>query len=1237
MMGHLRNARNASGGDQSSDPGAVGACLGVGVLERIVRAGPAASSSDAAVVAHLQACSACRTRLDEMHEADAFIIEFGPKLRQLCQGMMEQSQVGANDGSGGPGEPVGLPWPARHADPSANATPPMPDDLPGYAVEALIAFGGQGAVHRARQLATGRTVAIKMPLEDALRHPAKRYRFRREIELTARLDHPGIVGVLGACETPDGRIGCVMEFVEGIAFDVWAAQQRGDGRSGLERIVATIMKVADAIAYAHQHAVMHRDIKPSNVVVAPDGSPRVLDFGLAKAIDDSAGASITVTGAFLGTLAYAAPEQLTPAPGGRAGHTGIAGHAGHRRLAKPDATDVRTDIHGIGLLLYQAITGRLPYATETSVSELIRCICEAPSPAPSAVVRSPAADGGGATIDPDLDAIVLMAIAKEKDRRYQSATELRDDLARWVSREPVRARFDSRWYVVRRTAWRHRRALAAAAVVMTLLGTIGVLGAIALRSAVEARISATASDTRTLESHWVAIAESRGVARDNFMVGERLAWDALLRPESALVREGVEGMEALGAVPTSPAYWALWEMYARTPIVASLPAAVRQKAIFDASGDCVLTVVGRALQWWNWRERSLERVLLLPVDESFELVILWASPGMVLLKGVDGPLLLVDTDRMTTTALGTETATCTCACATRVAVCVPMPGGATRLEVWDIVGANPMLVATSMLPEQIAGLAIDVTGEALAAATHAGELITVDVRTGDAEFHRCPPGGPRFIRIGSRGRPGELIAWGTDRYRVLNLVGTPPRALLGEAQPATGVIDILRAFGPSPRSGRYTFGGDRNQVGIGEVDRPVTEGRFIPTIRALAPVLSPDGRRVSMWMRELSRSAVLDLESGAIRRLAHPAGPAPNGRATIFDLAFTPDGGALLSAAMDGSVRRFAVPDGSPELVVACATPVGVARLAIAGDELFLGSHELGRTGAGVLRVRATSVERLEMAPQRWFCGLAVEPGVALWALTGDGHLFRIDPKSGATERDANLGTHRATPGHRALARMPQLGLILAGPGGPGLHVLDERSLEPACEGVATSPMHAIEVSPVAGDRFATTHDDGKIRLWRVVIDGGADDGRDMHDTQVVARVELEREMGSHAGAVFCAAFHPAGRLLATGGGAPEAKDVRIWDTLTGRELAALELFDLGVFALAFSPDGRWLAAGGEVDAAHADAGGQLFLIDLEAPNRCIVGNLEHHIERLREEDGRLPESTESMRAWAARLRVGEE
>ncbi len=367
------------------------ACPNLEALESFMR-----GESCEEVLPHVVDCPACQEQLKDMRSANEFLERFA-----------------SASGAGSPSRP---------------RQPHSLHDIKieGYEIRAMLAFGGQGAVYKARQIRTGRLVAIKVPFHDALSGSSGHYRFKREIELTARLNHPNIVRVLGACDASDGRLGCVMEYIEGEPIGAWAEEQRRRGRSGLRRIVEVMYQVADAIAYAHQRAILHRDIKPSNIMITADDVPHVLDFGLAKALDSKAASFATVTGAFIGTLVYSAPEQLSGAT---------------------DAVDLRTDVYSLGLLLFHVLTGRLPFPSDAPAIEIMRSIRDTAPGRPSSL---------NSEIGAELDAIILKAISKEKDRRYTTGGELRDDLRAWLAGEAVRAKLDSRSYRLRKTISRNR-------------------------------------------------------------------------------------------------------------------------------------------------------------------------------------------------------------------------------------------------------------------------------------------------------------------------------------------------------------------------------------------------------------------------------------------------------------------------------------------------------------------------------------------------------------------------------------------------------------------------------------------------------------------------------------------------------------------------------------------------------------------------------------------------------------
>lgn len=1104
---------------------------------------------DPDVAEHLDACERCRALLDEMRRANRFLQRF------RTGGCGEQADT--------------LPDPASIR-------------IRGYDIQAVLAFGGQGTVYRAVQAGTGRPVAIKVPLGDTLRRPSARYRFQREIELTARLSHPGIVRVLGSCELADGRVGCVMEFIEGQPFDRWAQARRREGRAAVRQIVDAGARVADAIAFAHQRAVLHRDIKPSNVVVASGGTPHVLDFGLAKALDDSAASFATLTGAFVGTLSYSAPEQVS---------------------VGADAIDMRTDIYALGLLLYQALTGRLPLDPEAPTTEIIRQIREVLPVRPSSL--SPG-------VGDELDAIVLKALAKEKDRRYASAAEMRDDLRSWLEGGVVRARFDSRWYILRKTIRRHRWGVLLAGAGVIAIGTTATLGLVAREQFSRARLADAVRDARVLESHWVRLADARATAIDNFEAGEHAAWDALLEPESVLLDDHIEGV---GEGGPNPAYWALWEMYQRTPIVFTVP--TTERVLASLNPETGVVIVGRRgpgrLQWWDPRSRRLLTELAVPEVPDAGMLSVAPDGASGVISGSTDDTVLIDFSTGARMPLADETSPLTAAAWNDRALGIARSDdGSHQVLLWDTAARPPALIRRYAMPDRAGHVAFDPSGRYFAAITLEGHLIIADARSGEPIFTRSSAERPRFTAVHSRGNPGELFLYGPERIALVD--PRDPAPDIANAQPRTGFLEGVRSISTGRDTNRYVVLTDRWRVGVGNRRAPITEGRLLPAISAASTILSHDGSLVCALIKPSARAAVLSLDGEGVRRLPFPAPITTSGYPTVFDIEFTPDSRTLIAGAMDGSVRTFDVRSGAPTASPREPIGRGVTAVRSSGQVTFAGTHDMGLGDAAVVRIDQTGTHML-VSDQRWFCGLELEPGVALWALTGDGHVLRVNPETGQILTQTRL-ERNAEAGTRTLARIPSLGLLIAGPAADGIVLLDEETLRPRGPSVPTRPIRRVVVSPADPTLIATAADDGMVRLWRA-------------KAGPPATLEPVGTFGAHAGAIFGLAFSPDGRLLATGGGAPESRDLRLWDVQHGRELAALDLFEMGIFDVAFSPDGRWLAAGGEVRLGCPEDGGQLFLIDLAAPDRCIAGNLEYHIARFTEEHGREPGQAGPLRRWA--------
>jgi serine/threonine-protein kinase len=354
---------------------------------------------------------------------------------------------------------------------------PIPTDAFGpYRIQDVLGEGGMGVVYRAERQDLGSRAAIKV-LRDASLSPARRERFASEQRMLAQLDHPAIAKLFDADALPDGTPWFAMEYVDGVPLTEHCRAQA----SSIPDRLKLFRSVCEAVQHAHSHAVIHRDLKPSNVLVKADGTVKLLDFGIAKPLDDlDRHEDQTRTGLRLMTPAYAAPEQVR---GGRLG--------------------VHTDVYSLGVILYELLTGRLPFDLSRRTPGEAEAILVGQEPdRPSSVARRAhgASDGAappaGRAAWADLDVLCLTAMHKDPARRYRTVDALIRDLDHYLRAEPLEARPDTLGYRTGKFLRRNWRAVSAASLVLAAIVGMATFYTVRLAKARNAALAETARTQR---------------------------------------------------------------------------------------------------------------------------------------------------------------------------------------------------------------------------------------------------------------------------------------------------------------------------------------------------------------------------------------------------------------------------------------------------------------------------------------------------------------------------------------------------------------------------------------------------------------------------------------------------------------------------------------------------------------------------------------------------------------------
>ncbi|HEY1471417.1 MAG TPA: serine/threonine-protein kinase [Candidatus Acidoferrum sp.] len=347
-----------------------------------------------------------------------------------------------------------------------------------YRLLKVLGEGGMGQVWLAEQTSpVRRQVALKL-IRSGMLHPTALQRFQSERQSLATMDHPGIAKVFDAGATPGGHPYFVMEYVEGLPITTYCDQKKLSVPDRLQLFI----QVCEAVQHAHRKAIIHRDLKPPNILVVEiDGKPRprIIDFGLAKAVaPPSPGETLfTQVGALLGTPGYMSPEQIDPSV---------------------QDVDTRADVYSLGVVLYELLTGALPFDTQQlkkqPIDKVLRMLREQDPPSPSTRVSTDRQNSSisaqlrglhpaelASLLRGDLDWITLKALERDRDRRYGSPSELAADIERFLQNRPVIARPASAYYRLRKYIGRNRVAVAVASGALALLIAFAITEAIQLR------------------------------------------------------------------------------------------------------------------------------------------------------------------------------------------------------------------------------------------------------------------------------------------------------------------------------------------------------------------------------------------------------------------------------------------------------------------------------------------------------------------------------------------------------------------------------------------------------------------------------------------------------------------------------------------------------------------------------------------------------------------------------------
>jgi WD40 repeat protein len=1047
-----------------------------------------------------------------------------------------------------------------------------------------------GVVYHARQIPLDRESALKMILAGAHADSDKTARFLAEAKAFARLTHPNVVQIYSLGEV-NGLPFLELEYVDGGSLDRFNGGELWEARRAA-RLVETLSR---AIAEAHRRDLIHRDLKPSNILMTRQGVPKIADFGLVKALDD--GGRLTTPGEILGTASYMAPEQ-----------------ASGRIDVGPQA-----DIHALGAILYELVTGRPPFRGPSTTATLDQVRLAEPVPPCRLVPNLPR----------DLETIILECLQKEPGRRYQTAIELADDLARFREGRTILARPATLWERGWRWCRRNPMVASLAGLVFALLALLAMgASAAAYRESEErrqaqilaARTSITAGTSRVTEGE----------------IFEGLLWftEALKLDGAGSPREMVHRMR-LGAilehVPTLRRMW--------------FHAGIVNVAAFSPDGRFVLTAGadGIAYLW----DTDTGQAVGPPVVHRGPITSASFSPdgSRFVTAGVDGiaQILSTATGLASCPALSHDD-TINAIAFSPDGHLVATAGSDGTVRIWDVETGQPVHSPFS-LGAAVRHVAFSPDGRLVAAAVVNGSAKVWNVETGEPELAI----GGQVTRNGAR-----RVRFSPDSRRLVIAGLHGPVCVIDVAtgdpiEPWIEVASTWRYLDYSPNGSRLVIAGSDGSVGIFDAATGKPTGPILPHYdRVWEATFSTDGRLL-ITTTEGGSTRVWDAETGRplIPPLKH------NGR--VHPAMVHPDGHRIITAGTDGAARIWeARPDSKspipeiPRLQTAHNLAGELAQVDAAWRILPHRKSVRQITLSSEGRLIATASE--DHTAQIWnaetgdpISAPLEHPGaVGCVAFSPDGRLLATGCADGSIRFwDARTGQSAGPPLQQEgqaiyeIAFSPDGRLLVSGNARGVVRVWD------VAAGIPTGIMvtHQGKIQTVAfspdGQQLLTASVDRTARIWdprtgaavsgpfrhvqEIQRAGFSPDGQHIvtasdDGTAQVWDVTTGKPSGpplTHNGPVFAAVFSPDGCRVAT---ASRDGTARVWDAKTGEPISPRMVHTSGVLSVAFSLDGLllatasddrtarvWDAETGEPVSLPLKHGGMVFQVSFSPDDRRLL------------------------------------